>query len=212
MQASAYHPSLARSPPFSESSVSEYTTRVGGRTVKGWQHLDRFQSQSNHKNTHILFCGGPIRTLVWVPQTDYKDQYLAVSCQTNGDSPYISSRSASQTCLQIWRQRITDQTMELQYCVALDNGPIRCVTFCPSGGCDTLANRLAIAAVPTISGDVHLLALPSPDETTTTSTTIPLGGMLKIAPSVVLQSCGQSGQITHIAWSKVNRIISRPRP
>lgn len=87
--------------------------------------------------------------------------------------------------------------MRLQYNVALDDGPVRCVAFCPSGGSDEASRRLAIAAVPTISGNVQLLALP--DE----KSNIPEGATLRIMPSIVLQASHKCGQVTRIVWSKV---------
>lgn len=179
--------------------MSEYTTKFGKQNVNDWDYLNRFESKSKAKNSHVLFCGGPIRTLAWVPFSTKEDhQYLAISCESNKDSPYLHNSTPSQTCLQMWRMGIEDESMQLRYIVALDNGPIRCTAFCPSGGCDPATNRMSIVAIPTVSGDIHVLGLPSPDESG-----IPMGATLRIAPSLVLKSGNQSGQVTCIAWSKV---------
>lgn len=198
IQAATYHPSILRSPPFASSVSSTYTTEIGEQKINKWHRLDRFGSQSYPKTSHVLFCGGAVRSLDWMPQSKDKDlQYLLVSCQTNAEEiPYINSSTPSKMCLQLYQLDTANQSMHLQYIVALDNGPIRCVAFCPSGGSDSATKRLAILAVPMVSGDIQILALTSPTE-------IPIGSTIRISPSVVLQSGSNSGQVTRIVWSKV---------
>lgn len=190
---------MKRSPTFSQTVLHQYNTEFGKTSVTHWQHLDRFESESKQKNTHVLFCGGSVNILEWVPnETDVNNQYLAISCDANVKSPFLKNSIPTKTCIQMWRMRKEEKTMHLSYIVALENGPIRCVAFCPSGGYDPATNRLAIVAVPKVSGDIYLMALPSPDESE-----VPLGATLKITPSLILQSGSQSGQVTQIRWSKV---------
>lgn len=199
IEASDYLPAILRSPPFGQSTVDIYNTNIGEQSVENWQHLNRFESQCTMKNTHVLFCGGPVRTLDWIPEVASDDyQYLAVSCEAKDESPFLLHSNASKSCIQIWQMDIKNSTQHCRYNVAFDNGPIRSLAFCPSGGFDTATNRLAIVAVSTVSGDIHLLALPNPSEEE-----IPMGATVRIVPSLVLKTGSKAGQVTRIVWSKV---------
>lgn len=202
-EASTYYPSILRSPSFGENIVPAYKTDIGKQKVQSWNHIDRFKSHSQVKNNHVLFCGGAVRTLDWVPMPNKDDnQFLAITSQHSDAPPYLINSTPTKSCLQMWRMRIKDNSIQLQYIVALDNGPIRCLAFCPSGGWDVATNRLAIAAIPTISGDIQLMALPNENS-------VQLGAMLRVSPSVVLQSSHKCGQVMCIAWSKVTYKCTR---
>lgn len=209
-------PGGLRSPPFSLQPIQAYSLEVGGQRVNEWRTLPRFGACSSPR-AHILYCGAAVQCTEWVPLPDdhpaADEQHLAVV--TKPCVPFKlfqHDTTALVSCLQLWSLRGLPSKAasaanaatppRLRYTVAIDDGPVLCVAFMPSGGFEADGRRLAVMALPTVGGDVRLVALPRP-----LGDGVPDGGAVRLKESTVLSGCEGSGQVSRVCWAKVSWFI-----
>lgn len=224
-EAALYHPTATVSPKFSHHMPNRYTTNLLSYNPQNWSTLLTYKS-TMAADSFILFCGGPVLQLEWIPMPAaaagaHDDcHYLAVLCKRDACEIILHSigQEAQRSCMQIWMVKHLPSKSDaakgggddddakpmptLIYSVAYDHGPVLTWAFCPSGA--FTQNRLALVAMPTRMGDVHVLALPQG------IFDVDGGGapMLRVDPVMVLAyrrrpNYQKGDQITKLAWSKV---------
>lgn len=197
---------------FLVKNVHKYKKQFGSTTITKsdeWKSLKRFEGTSGDDSI-VLFTGGPILSMAWLPvPDDYLSQILAV-CSRNAPNEDILMNNTEQTkCLiQIWNfNKLRNshmrqaQTPHLLYSIAYDYGPVIQMEFCPSGG--FTEDRLGLLAVSSYDGHVDILALPK-NFTCDNSTIENLVFVIK--PSLILccdleKPLGEL--LTKLVWSQV---------
>jgi general transcription factor 3C polypeptide 2 len=160
-------PKITTSLRFAHKLRKKYSLYSNSFDMADWKRLDLMES-SVGQGSAILFCGGPVVSLAWAtfPQKYRGPEVLAVCCKNDPDNfSQLPDLATPQKCLiQLWMfenmHNAADVTKAtLKYAIACDNGPMRDMKFCPSGGYDSAANRLGLLAAATVNG-VSIYALP----------------------------------------------------
>ncbi|XP_072288229.1 general transcription factor 3C polypeptide 2-like [Pyxicephalus adspersus] len=136
--AEPYLPLLPTSPPFSirREGIKEETEPC---------MLNRFQCLPPHPERwdFTFFVGGPVWSMEWCPTPagSGASQYLAVYCHRGMDDRHSLHMTNSQpVLLQIWSLGVLnvesgcDSSASFSYGLAVDEGCIWDMKFCPSGG------------------------------------------------------------------------------
>lgn len=164
-----YLPRVQESKKFLVKNVNKYRKVYGTTEIEAsdsWKSLKRFEATID-SDCIVLFTGGPILSMAWLPVPDDNlSQLLAVCCRREADDDILLNNTTAVKCLiQIWNfhklkndQLRQAQTPHLLYSVAYDHGPIIQMEFCPSGG--FTEDRLGLLAVSSFDGHVDILALP----------------------------------------------------
>uniref|UniRef100_A0A8C5M598 General transcription factor 3C polypeptide 2 n=1 Tax=Leptobrachium leishanense TaxID=445787 RepID=A0A8C5M598_9ANUR len=219
-----YLPSQVTSPCF--------TIRREGVKQESEAHtLGRFQSLPPHPERWDMtfFVGGPVWTMEWCPTIPGSGscQYLALYCHKSmDDQTRIHVTKTGPALLQLWRlgtldtERGGDSAASFSYGLAVDQGCIWDLKFCPSGGWEPLCTlrksshmpRLGLLAAAFSSGLVEVYSLPHP-EALTNHRKAQVKDYQRDAPTLckvdcVLQlqvgsikSCGENGQCFNLAWT-----------
>lgn len=164
-----YLPRVQESNKFLVKDVRKYRKDFGSTEISktdDWKSLKRFEATID-SDSMVLFTGGPILSMAWIPvPDDHLSQLLAVCCRRDANDDILMNNTKAVKCLiQIWNfhklkngQLRQAQTPNLLYSVAYDHGPIIQMEFCPSGG--FTEDRLGLLAVSSNVGHVDILALP----------------------------------------------------
>ncbi|XP_077408549.1 general transcription factor 3C polypeptide 2 [Vanacampus margaritifer] len=168
--------------PRERVSAAFKVSRDGCDEGKPLQRLDRFESLPVHPqcwDMH-LFTGGPVWAMEWCPTPDgaAASQYLAMACHKDaGDEHYFQETCPGPALVQLWdvgtleyNARPNSQAV-LAYGLALDQGFIWHLKWCPSGGWEPptsqkeapLLPRLGLLAVVTSTSVLAIYTLPHPD-------------------------------------------------
>lgn len=183
--------------------------------VNDWNALNSLESRnSKHINdeTSILYCGGKIIHVDWIPfPDDYTGNQILVICTHNKNANLISptncgSHEKHSNLIQLWSISSKSATelekAEFLYGIAYDDGPIFTMNFCPSDAY-VATKRLAILAIPDTNGNVNIFSLPE---------TVPKAKnnancIIKLMPEMRLQLnfdklVTQPQTITQLTWSR----------
>jgi general transcription factor 3C polypeptide 2 len=181
-------PVITVSMRFAQAMHEKYSLYSSSFDVTDWKRLELMESTVNQgefgavlrsnqlvlielaslSGCAILFCGGPVVSMAWAtfPLTYRGPEVLAICCKNNPDDFYQlpDLKTPRQCLIQLWMFENLNNNGDvtkaaLKYAVACDNGPMRDMKFCPSGGYDNVANRLGLLAAATVSG-VNIYALP----------------------------------------------------
>lgn len=168
----------------------------------------------NHE-TSVLFCGGRIVTLDWIPfPTEYTgDEILIVSTQDKDSSltsatnhlPFTNSYT---TLIQLWSISATKSDNEIKkpnflYGIAYYDGPIYSISICPSDAYIP-SKRLAIIAIPDSNGNINILSLPDQISTPKNHAT----NIIKLKSEIKLQLGFENAEeelsqaVTQLSWSR----------
>lgn len=205
-----YMPVTEKSPKFGVQCKQKYdaeTEKCYGPIE--WEQLNLFQG-INDKKTPVIFCGGPIRAIEWVPFPETYDgnEYAAISCQIEiGHAPIYGEKNMKKCLIQIWKFGKFDTTEppKYEYSLAFDYGPVFAMKFCPSGGYIP-EKRLGILAIASMAGNIYLYSLPCRlSNDCATSTRIVL-----LSPSLNLtfhfdasrDEINGQNKATHLVWTK----------
>ncbi|XP_037033624.1 serine-rich adhesin for platelets isoform X4 [Bradysia coprophila] len=164
-----YLPRVQQSNKFLVKDVRKYRKVYGSTEITqsdSWKLLNRFEA-SIESDCMVLFTGGPVLSMAWLPvPDDHLSQILAVCCRSDANDDILMNNTRAAKCLiQLWNfhklkngQLRHAQIPHLLYSVAYDHGPIIQLEFCPSGG--FTEDRLGLLAVSSYDGHVDILALP----------------------------------------------------
>lgn len=148
----------------------------------------------------------------WIPFPEsYKGpQILAVTCKRDINSFMSYSKASPESCfIQLWafekeshssKTSVSERVSHI-YSIAIDNGPIYDMKFCPSGGYNE-TDRLGLLACTSLSGKIYIYALPLPKNVAKEKDDNSV--MIKLDPSLILDS-GISVQNIFgckISWSR----------
>lgn len=120
-------------------------------------------TQSFNRREYLMFVGGPISAMAWVPISDMTtSQFLAIAYRKDfNDHTLQKNPSPSKTMILILEQVSTmEEPPHVLYAFKIEHGPVHHLEFMPSGGYSKSMNRLGLLAVSTIETDVHVYALP----------------------------------------------------
>lgn len=208
-----YTPKISTSNRFFVKEVRKYRKSYGSTAVSksdNWKSLNRFEATKDNDSL-VLFTGGPVLSMAWVPvPDDHLSQLLAVCCRNDADEDILLCDTKPVKCLiQIWNfNKLKNGQMRhapvphLLYGIAYDHGPVIQMEFCPSGG--FTEDRLGLLAVSSFDGHVDVLALPK----NVTSDNSKIENLVfRIEPSLTL--CCELDQplgvlLTKLVWSQVN--------
>lgn len=208
-----YIPSVSISNKFLVKEVRKYRKGYGSTEVlksAEWKQLKRFEATKEY-NSLVLFAGGPILSMAWLPvPDDHLSQILAICCQGDPNEDILLNNTKATKCLiQIWNfnklqngQLRHAQSPHLLYSIAYDHGPVVQMEFCPSGG--FTEDRLGLLAVSSYDGHVDILALP---KNFTCDNSKIENSLFTIPPSLTL-SCELDQPLnvllTKLVWSQVS--------
>ncbi|XP_077366398.1 general transcription factor 3C polypeptide 2 [Festucalex cinctus] len=221
--------------PRERVSAAFKVSRLGCEEETPPQTLNRFESLPAHAqcwDMH-LFAGGPVWALEWCPTPDgaAASQYLAVASHKDmEDEHYFQKTYPGPALVQLWDVGTLDYNTRpnsqpvLAYGLALDQGFIWHLKWCPSGGWELptsqkearLLPRLGLLAVVTSMGVVTIYSLPHPDALRDSQKHAEpgdagqLGCIYKPDPAVTLRlgslkapRLQRSGQILAVDWLPV---------
>ncbi|XP_072000389.1 general transcription factor 3C polypeptide 2-like [Engystomops pustulosus] len=174
-EAEPFLPLQSTSPPFSIS-------REGMEEEPEPLVLGRFQSLPPHPQRQdvTFFVGGPVWSLDWCPTLwgSSSCQYVALYCHRGMDERHrLGAVHTGPALLQLWRLGVLspdtsgDSGASFSYGLAVDDGCILDLKFCPSGGWEppgtprkgTEMARLGLLAMALSSGHVQIYSLPHPE-------------------------------------------------
>lgn len=106
-----------------------------------------------------IHCGMVIERVAWMPVPPKADPVLALLCKPKS-VPYMKMghKEKRETIVQLWRLDASFHASHV-YSVVRPDGPICAMKFCPSGGFEQ-EKRLALLALTSVNGDVHIVAMP----------------------------------------------------
>ncbi|CAN2391372.1 transcription by RNA polymerase III, partial [Pristimantis euphronides] len=174
-EAELYLPLQTTSPPFCirrEGIEEDSDPRVLGRFQSLPPHPQRFDG--------TFFVGGPVWALDWCPTIcgSASCQYVALYCHRGMDDRHrLDVVHTGPALLQLWRlgalspDKGGDSAASFSYGLAVDDGCVWDLKFCPSGGWelpgtprkDTEMARLGLLAAAFSSGHVQIYSLPHPE-------------------------------------------------
>ncbi|XP_077148084.1 general transcription factor 3C polypeptide 2 isoform X2 [Ranitomeya variabilis] len=174
-EAEIYLPLQTTSPPFC-------IRREGLKEDSDPHILGRFQSLPTHPQRFdaTFFVGGPVWSLDWCPTLwgSSSSQYVALYCHRGMDDRHrLELTYTGPALLQLWclGALSPDQGVvsaaSLSYGLAVDDGCIWDLKFCPSGGWEPPGTprkgpemaRLGLLAAALSSGHVQIYSLPHPE-------------------------------------------------
>ncbi|XP_056410199.1 general transcription factor 3C polypeptide 2 [Hyla sarda] len=228
-----YLPQQMTSPPFC-------IRREGIKEDSDPHVLNRFQSLPPHPQRFdgTFFVGGPVWSLDWCPTLwgSNSCQYVALYCHHGMDDRHkLHVTHTGPALLQLWHLGVlspdkgVDSAASFSYGLAIDDGCIWDLKFCPSGGWEppgtprkgTEMVRLGILAVAFSSGHVQIYSLPHPEalnsqrkshEKDTGELTIcKVDCVVKLhVGSIKACTPGENGQCFTVAWlpSKPHRFLA----
>ncbi|CAH1111869.1 unnamed protein product [Psylliodes chrysocephalus] len=181
----------------------------------GFKKYELFEVEQQDARTTI-FCGAPVRCMAWMP-TPYESlnqpQILAVATSKHFDEKYNHLKHYSETTvIQFWNfgllQNGKDITEpKLEFCLGVDNGPVWCMEWCPSGCYNVdgsiVWSRRGLLAVAGHSMPVHIYSIPLLTEDQS-------GLFYKAKPVLKLQLVKDDTNLkrllfpTKLSWSKVS--------
>lgn len=139
----------------------------------------------------------------WIPFPDsyMGPQILTVTCKR--DINYLTSDSTpTSSVIQLWsfEDSSKGEVISHLYSIAIDNGPIWDMKFCPSGGYND-TDRLGLLACTSLSHKIYIYALPLPDNVKKDSDEVL---MLKLDASLILDSgiTDRSAFSCKLSWSR----------
>ncbi|KAM9316309.1 general transcription factor 3C polypeptide 2 [Gastrophryne carolinensis] len=173
--AETYLPLQPTSPPFT-------IKREGVKEEAPPCTLNRFQSLAPHPQRwdSTFFVGGPVWAMEWCPTPAGSGacQYVALYCHRGMDERHtLAAVHSGPVLLQLWRMgplhvnQDCSASTSFSYGMALDEGCIWDMKFCPSGGWElpstsrksTQMARLGLLALAFSSGHVEIYSLPHPE-------------------------------------------------
>lgn len=199
----------SESMPFRTTSSDTYAQSMAQPFVEGveedeCQRLPLFGSicDASSSKSAILFCGGPIVAIEWVPfSADYEGPQVLVVCSRPPNAQHTMLRGTREKCeysIQLWKVTMRTKTeierCELMYGIACD-GPVLCMKMCPSDAF-VEGDQLGLLAVPSYGGNINLLALPFGVPAAKGPT------ILSIKPKIVLRLGEVNEVVSQLAWSR----------
>ncbi|KAF5289007.1 hypothetical protein FQA39_LY03886 [Lamprigera yunnana] len=183
-----------------------------------WKRYKLFETDLLHDDTVMFFCGGPVKTLAWLP-TPYNQQgcmqILAVSVNNHFDREYpIHKLYGEPGIIQFWscgtleNSEISTMAPTLEFCIAHDHNPVWCLEWCPSGCYDVqeeskFPQRLGLLAVGCGNSfiyiyPIHLMSRHNGGKV------FRLKPVLKLALStkIELPVNGIEAHVTKLSWTK----------
>lgn len=108
--------------------------------------------------------GAPIKFVCWIPlPADVDEQYLVVGYRKEMFK-FVKHSQPKQhtTVLMIFKVTLLNKVpkIEIHYGFTINDGPVHCVSFLPSGGYNISTNRLGLVAVGTVNAITKLYSLP----------------------------------------------------
>lgn len=205
-----YLPLIEKSPKFGIHYRKKYSHILGKCNQQvDWQELNVFQGIALD-NKPVIFCGGPIRAVEWVPFPEIYDgdEYIAVSCQLEAThAMYFGDKDERKCLIQVWNlgKIGSSESPRYEYSLAFDYGPVYSMKFCPSGGY-IQEIRLGILAIAAMNGNIYLYSLPTrlSDENMWTARVITMTPSLNLTFHFD-QSHDESyckNKATHLVWTK----------
>ncbi|KAL5292064.1 GTF3C2 family protein [Megaselia abdita] len=161
-----YFPRHEHSMYFSDIPITKHFNKFLGeskRPDQEWMQLERFQGISLSNGEKLLFIGGPVSAIAWVPMSDVTTmQYIAVAYRKNiNDYTLQKNPPPQKTMILILEQTTTlEEPPRVLYGFKIEHGPVHHLEFMPSGGYSRSMNRLGLLAVSTAETDVHVYSLP----------------------------------------------------
>ncbi|XP_006625816.1 general transcription factor 3C polypeptide 2 [Lepisosteus oculatus] len=165
--------------PKEEQSVPFRINREGYKEDPGLHTIRRFDSLSSHPERwdSMFFVGGPVWSMEWCPCPEgaAASQYAAIFCNRDMDERHrIVETHAEPALLQIWEvgdlQHDTCPSTKpsFAYGIALDNGCIWDMKWCPSGTWELPSSirkvpqmpRLGLLAAAFSNGTIAVFSLP----------------------------------------------------
>ncbi|KAM3932233.1 general transcription factor 3C polypeptide 2 isoform 1-T5 [Leptodactylus fuscus] len=221
-EAEPYLPLQTTSPPFC-------IRREGLEEDSDPLVLDRFQSLPPHPKRFdvTFFVGGPVWALDWCPTLwgSGSCQYVALYCHHGMDDRHrLDVIHTGPALLQLWRlgalrpDKGSESAAAFSYGLAVDDGCIWDLKFCPSGGWElpstprkgTEMARLGLLAVAFSSGHVQIYSLPHPESlhshqktqgTDSELTICKVDSILQLhVGSIKAWNPGENGQCFTVSW------------
>lgn len=174
-EASLYIKSLLpKSTEFVCQKQFEYHLHPKSRTeITDWMTLELFKSiNTTHikSESSVLFCGGGIVALEWIPlPLNYDGCQILAICTRNSPANHINATNKpaiseiSKYLVQLWSVSTKTpneiEKVEFLYGIAHDDGPIYTMAFCPSDAYNA-DQRLALLALPDCYGNINIVSLP----------------------------------------------------
>ncbi|XP_023687313.2 general transcription factor 3C polypeptide 2 [Paramormyrops kingsleyae] len=169
--------------PQEETSPAFKISREGLKEVPDLHRIPRFGCLPAHPERWdtVFFVGGPVWSMEWCPCPDgamAANQYAAVYCNRGMDDRHkIMGTYSEPALLQIWDlSALSYDTCpaapaRLAYALALEDGCIRDMKWCPSGAWELpstsrkspLMPRLGLLAAAFSSAKIAIYSLPHPD-------------------------------------------------
>lgn len=162
----AYLPRNELSMYFSDIPSSQGINKFLGESQKKnqeWMQLQRFNSINLTTGENLMFIGGPISAMAWVPISDSTtSQYMAIAYRKDfKDHTLQKDPQPKKTMILIIEQSNNlDVPPHILYGFKIEHGPVHHLEFMPSGGYSKSMNRLGLLAVSTIEPDVNVYSLP----------------------------------------------------
>ncbi|XP_055376237.1 uncharacterized protein LOC129608627 [Condylostylus longicornis] len=170
-----YQPVNNVSMKFSFSKM-QMNKRFGSSKCSELLELESFKWIKN-RDEILLYIGGPITALEWVPLPDsvsQKSQYLAISFKSNYNKyTRVINQKSHKTLILIFKLEIFEKSFgevfasqsdspnfSFEYGITLDDGPVHDMKFLPSGGYNLDINRLGLLAVASAKNDAVIYSLP----------------------------------------------------
>lgn len=117
----------------------------------------------------ILFCGGRIVTMQWIPYpSDYNGNQTLIVCTQDKNAPLTNAinhkptTKSHSTLIQLWSISTKAEKVcgvRFTYGVEYIDGPINAMAICPSDAYIP-TKRLAIIATPDRHGNINIISLP----------------------------------------------------
>ncbi|KAI4893402.1 hypothetical protein NFI96_033624 [Prochilodus magdalenae] len=166
--------------PQEEESVTFTLSREGIKEDCSLHTLKRFESLPPHLERwdSLFFVGGPVWAMEWcpLPEGAAETQYVALYCNRNMDDRHkMNVLYAEQSLLQLWdlgklQMNGASTSPHLAYGIAMDEGCIWSLKWCPSGAWEMPTTdrkaphmpRLGLIAAAFSNGTIAVYSLPHP--------------------------------------------------
>ncbi|XDV41432.1 hypothetical protein PO909_010309 [Leuciscus waleckii] len=158
--------------PQEKESASFTFTREKIKGQIKLQTMKRFESLPHHSERWdaLFFVGGPVRSMEWCPCPDgaAKRQYAAIYCHKGMDDQHkINNLYSGPVLLQLWDigdlqcKSRPSTAPHLAYALAIDDGCIWNIKWCPAGA--PQMPRLGLLAAAFSNGTIGVYSLPHPE-------------------------------------------------
>ncbi|KAG9282561.1 general transcription factor 3C polypeptide 2-like [Astyanax mexicanus] len=219
--------------PEEEHSAAFKLSREGIKEQHSLHRMKRFGSLPPHMERwdSLFFVGGPVWAMEWCPCPEgaAETQYVALSCNRGMDDRHkINMLYNEHALLQLWdlgRLQVSrpSSSPSLAYALALDDGCIWDLKWCPAGAWELPSTsrkephlpRLGLIAVAFSNGTIAVFSLPHPEalkaqtpiiagEAAQGSLIYQVGRILTVKlGSSQMDHNGQSGQCFALDWLPV---------